>query len=82
VASLSAGHTPRQYRPGGEFIANREFVFGERLIAVGERIPWRELGLHEWRMFEFWRANMIDSAPVGVAAVARAVEPPKPPKRK
>lgn len=68
----NVGASLRQYIAGGEFVANRELVFGDRAIKVGERVPWRELGVHEVHMHQFWRANIVDCVPKAVLAAERA----------
>lgn len=69
-----AGHALRSYVAGGEFIATRNIDVGVRVIKAGERFPWRDLGMHEVRVHQLWRANMVDSAP--------PARPPQQPKRK
>jgi hypothetical protein len=77
VVTAFAGHALRQYRAGGEYIVNQRLVFGERVFAVGDKLPWRELGMHEVRVHELWRANIVDCAPVVAPDSKLALEPPK-----
>lgn len=72
-----------QYVRGGEFVCNRELDFsarpGGRVFAVGEVLPWRDLGMHEWQVCEFWKANMVDAAPVAAIMMPLVVAaPPRP----
>jgi hypothetical protein len=48
----------RSYVAGGDFIANRDM--SELGVKVGDRVPWRDLGIHEVRMHQMWRANMVE----------------------
>jgi len=71
-----------QYVRGGEFVCNRDLDFtaapNGRVFKVGDLLPWRELGLHEWQVCEFWKCNMVDAAPVAAAIVAPPVSRPAP----
>lgn len=72
-----------RYVRGGEFVCNRDLDFtahaSGRVFKIGERLPWRDLGIHEVTLYQWWQQNMIEVAPAVVAApVAPVVMEPKP----
>lgn len=52
----------RSYKAGGEFIVNQPLDWHGRVFKTGEPFPWRDLGVHEVKVHELWRANLIDCA--------------------
>lgn len=59
----------RKYVAGSDFVANRDLP--ELGVKVGERVPWRDLGIHEVKMHELWRANIVDCAPPSVQVAVK-----------
>lgn len=73
-------HQPRMApTPGCSFVALVVVDMGTRKFAPGEPFPFAELGMTELQAWEFWRAAMIEVAPVkAVLPVAAVKAPPVP----
>ena len=72
----------RQYKAGGEFVVNQPLDWHGHVYATGDKFPWRDLGVHEVKVHELWRANILDCADpsthanrLEVAALAAASAP-------
>lgn len=78
------GFSLRQYRAGSEFVAVRDVELFGRSFKTGERVPWREMGVHEVRMHELWRSNIVDCSLAPLASIEATEQKPKPvqPKRR
>lgn len=67
-------HQPRMApTPGCSFVALAALDMGTRKFAPGEPFPFAELGMTELQAWEFWRAAVVEVAPVKAVA---AVKPP------
>lgn len=65
------GFSLRQYRAGGDYVSTRDQEMFGRQFKAGEVIPYRELGVHEVRMHELWRCNLVDCAPLAPLPAAK-----------
>lgn len=82
----------RQYKAGGDFVVAKPFDWHGRLFKTGDAFPWRELGVHEVKVHELWRATMLDCADpsthanrldvIAERATALAAKPQSSPKRR
>ena len=49
------------------FVARHAFAFDGKSYQAGDVFPWRDLGVTELRLGQFWRACLIDCLPRAVA---------------
>lgn len=67
----------KPFRPGYEVVAAQPFTFAGVKYAVGERFPYRDLGVIDFDLGGLWRADLVEfrDEPYRARAAAPAPAP-------